>query len=323
MLIVEDAFFGEDELQPCLDYLAKAPWSFGWKSNLDVELCYGHWNTDITNTDRFNEKEVSALPQPFQTLWDKLKAVIPSAALVRCYANQHTFGTEGTIHTDTETDNQLTCVIYMNKEWSPYWGGETAFYDYDVTDIARSVLPKFGRVAVFSGNVPHCARALSRTCDSARMTLMFKFTVDPKAVLPTEERLYNFLRSIGAHKQPHKDGPLIGHLMRTYQLMVGMNLPEALCLGGGLHSVYGTSSYKKTTIPLDSTIVADTFGPEADRFARMFHDLKRPTDLMDGSTLAPEDLFAMRCIEVANLHDQNELQHYPHLVEFLNSHIQK
>jgi len=321
VLIVEDAFFDEAELQPCLDHLAQAPWTFGWKSNLDVELCYGHWNTDIANGERFNDQSVAdRLPPAFAALWDKLKDVFSSATLVRCYANQHTFGTEGTIHTDTPNDNQMTCVIYMNKDWSPYWGGETCFYDYDVTDVTRSVLPRFGRVAFFSGNTPHCARSVSRTCDKARMTLMFKFMIDPKEVLPAEERLHNFLRQIGAHTKPHKDGPLIGHLMRTYQLMVGMGLPEELCLGGGLHSVYGTSSYKNTTVPLDSTLVADTFGAEVDRFARMFHALKRPDDLKDGSPLAEADLFAMRCIEVANLHDQDELKYFPHLVEFLSQH---
>lgn len=320
MLIVDDKFFTEAELQPCLDWLGAAPWSFGWKSNMDVALCFGHWNMDIANGERFNDQDVATrLPPAFDVLWKKLAANIPSATLVRCYANQHTFGTEGTIHTDTETDNQLTCVVYMNKDWSPYWGGETAFYDHDVTDIVKSVVPKFGRTALFSGNIPHCARAVNRICDSARMTLMFKFTIDPKAVLPTEERLYNFLRQIGAHQKPHKDGALIGHLMRTYEQMVGLGLPEALCLGGGLHSVYGTSTYKNAPLTMDSTVVADTFGAEADGYARMFHNLKRPDDLKDGSPLAPADLYAMRCIETANLYDQNELHYYPHLVEFLKT----
>jgi hypothetical protein len=321
LLLIEDQFFSEDELQPCLDWLNKAPWTFGWKSNIDVDLCYGHWNVDVADGGRFNEKEMAdRLPEAFSVLWDRLQEVVPSASLVRCYANQHTFGIEGTIHTDTAHDNQMTCVIYMNKNWSPYWGGETSFYDYDITDVMRSVLPRFGRMVLFSGNIPHCARAVSRTCDKSRMTLMFKFTMDPKEVLPTKERLHNFLRQIDAHKKPHKDGPLIGHLMRTYDLLVKMRLPEELCLAGGLHSVYGTSTYKNVTIKEDSTLVADTFGPVVDRFARLFHSLNRPNDLKDGSYLSPADLFAMRCIEVANLQDQNELQHFPHLVAFLNEH---
>jgi hypothetical protein len=175
-------------------------------------------------------------------------------------------------------------------------------------------------MALFSGNIPHCARAVSRTCEKARMTLMFKFTMDPKEVLPVKERLYSFLRKIGAHKKPHKDGPLIGHLMRTYDTLVEMRLPEELCLAGGLHSAYGTSTYKNASLEDDSTLVADAFGPVVDRFVRLFHSLKRPDDLKDGSYLSPADLFAMRCIEVANLQDQDELQHFPHLMAFLKEH---
>lgn len=323
MLIVDDVFFTEAELDPCLAYLKKATWSFGWRSNATAEVCYSHWNADISKTGRLHEEDVThTLPPEFEPLWAKLKLAFPSATLVRCYANQHTFGTEGMIHTDTENDSGMTCIIYMNEEWSLYWGGETTFYDQDMTEIAKSVVPKYGRAAVFSGNIPHCARSVARTCDKARMTLMFKFIVDAKEVIPPEERLYNFLRKQGAHKANHKDGPLLGHLMRTYELMKAMGLAHDLCLAGGLHSIYGTQYFKEKTLPLTSTDVADAFGEEADRLARLFCSLNRPDDLKEGSSLNPEDLFAMCCIEVANLQDQDLLKYQPHLIEFWQKHTQ-
>ena len=320
MIVVTDDLFDAGDLEACSAWLSNANWSYGWKSNMDIG--YGHWNTDITRTGVNNNIDVSdRLPAVFQPVWSKLKEQYPDAVLTRCYANQHTFGTEGYIHTDTERKEDHTCVIYLNKDWVADWGGETAFFNNDKTEILSSVLPKFGRTAVFSGNIPHCARGVSRVCNRARMTLMFKFSINPQDYYPSEARLKEFLLAIGANQKPHKNGSLMDHLMRTFMLMKSANLMDDLCLAGGLHSVYGTSSYKNGCLLEDSTLVADTFGGDVDYLVRLFSGLNRPDDLKDGSKLSDRNLFFMRCIEVANLYDQGELHLYPHLQEFLNKYM--
>jgi hypothetical protein len=61
------------------------------------------------------------------------------------------------------------------------------------------------------------------------------------------------------------------------------------------------------------------FGAEVDRIARLFSTVDRPSSLEspDGS-LNETDLFLLRCIECANLYDQDELDPavYPNLCEF-------
>lgn len=322
MIIVNDQLFDQDDLKLCLSWLMNTGWSYGWKSNSDVN--FGHWNTDITRTGVNNNIDATdRLPEVFLPIWAKIKAQYPKAVLTRCYANQHTFGTEGYIHTDTNRKEDQTCIIYMNTEWDADWGGETAFFNNDKTEILKSVLPKFGRFVVFPGSIQHCARSVSRICNRARMTLMFKFSIDPQDHYSSESVLKNFLLRVGANQKPHKNGSLMDHLMRTFMLMKSVKLGDEVCLAGGLHSVYGTSSYKNSCLPTDSTLVADTFGVEVDRMVRLFCSLNRPNDLKDGSALPERDLFLMRCIEVANLYDQGELHLHPHLEEFLHKQRNK
>lgn len=320
MIKVKDDALTTEVLDAAYHHINSANWSYGWPSNTDIP--FGHWNVDFTRTPKNNPTDVSAtLPNEIVSVW---KAVNQSffngkAKLVRCYANRHTFGTEGYIHTDTTRKEDQTCVVYMDKEWDANWGGETAFYDKDVTEIVKATLPKYGRTVVFAGDIPHCAKPVTRICPKVRTTLMFKVTIDPKAVYQSEELLTDFLTEIGANAIPHKHGTLADHLIRTYHLLKAVGAGDILALAGGLHSVYGTSTFKYNLLAEGNRIVASRFGPEVDRIVRLFSAQNRPSSLEipDGS-LDDLDLFLLRCIECANLHDQNELNPtaYPNLHMF-------
>jgi len=314
-------------MAPIEQYLQAAPWSYGWKSN--HKYPYGHWNIDITKTAITNSVDVrNKLPEPFVPAWDKINTEIflDKAILTRCYSNRHTFGTEGYIHTDTERAEDYTAIIYMNKEWDANWGGETTFYNKEITGIIDAVLPSYARLVVFPGDVPHCARAVSRICPQVRTTLMFKASVNPKPMHQDESKLGQFLLDVGADKYKHKDGTLKDHLMRTFHALKSLKISHEICLAGGLHSVFGTAKYAQTPLPWESTWVADAFGAEVDRLVRMFCKLPRPECLESGetdSTLDPTDLFAMKCIEVMNLYDQGALSGYPKLQEFNRTVLSK
>ena len=208
--------------------------------------------------------------------------------------------------------------IYMDENWNYEWGGETTFYKNG--EIIKSVVPKYGRYVAFPGTVEHCAKPLSRVCPTVRTTLMFKASIDPKAVYPAEQLLADFLIEHGANKLPHKTGSLKDHLIRVYHILKTTGANDILALAGGLHSVFGTSTFRKTLLSQDSTVVNDTFGPEIDRIVRLFSSIDRPKCLEnpDGS-LNDVDLFLLRAIECANLYDQSELdaEKYPNLYEFV------
>lgn len=154
-------------------------WTFGWQSSKD-KTPFGHWNHDFLNTKRNNqhdcEADLLALLdlQPIQALWQYLKTThLPGHALVRCYANAHTFGVEGYPHVDSRKPGNYTTIFYINPIWKPEWAGETVFMN-DLGDIAHAVLPKPGRMVMFDGRIVHAARALTRICPAMRVTLMFK-----------------------------------------------------------------------------------------------------------------------------------------------------
>ena len=320
MLTVKDSLTSTRLLDMGKAYLDKAHWSYGWPSNTDMP--FGNWNADISHTGKENTVDVrDRLPHELIDLWDAVNDEMfgGQGTLVRCYANRHTYGTEGYIHTDTTREGDLTCVIYMDPKWDVNWGGETVVYNADRTEIIKSVIPQYGRAFAFSGNQPHCAKPLSRVCPTVRTTLMFKVLMDTSKLQADDEKLRDFLLEINAHQLPHKHGSLMDHLLRTYYILKGAGAEGGIALAGGLHSVYGTNAYKNNPLDVTDTRVADKFGPEVDLAVRLFHSIDRPNVLEnpDGS-LNEVELFILRCIECANLYDQEELDPrvYPNLHEF-------
>ena len=151
---------------------------------------------------------------------------------------------------------------------------------------------------------------------------MYKVTIDPKAMYDSETLLISFLKDIGADKLPHKSGSLYDHLLRTYHIIKSIGMNDILALAGGLHSVYSTNYYKTACLPFTSDRIAETFGPEVDRLVRLFCTIDKPNVLEnpDGS-LSELDLFLLRCIECANLYDQQALdpEKHPNLHKFVES----
>jgi len=152
--------------------------------------------------------------------------------------------------------------------------------------------------------------------------LIFKVTVDPKALYEAEALLVKFLEDIGANKRAHKNGTLANHLIRVYHLIKSSGMNDIVALAGGLHSVYGTNAFKDKVLEKSDTILKDTFGSEVDRLVRLFSEIDRPNVLEnpDGS-LSEVDLFLMQAIECANLYDQGELNpdKYPNLCKFVQN----
>lgn len=156
-------------------------WSYGWQSNRE-NTPFSHWNHDFLKTKGDNQENQEQLLLandalgPIRDLWLKLKADhLKDHALVRCYANAHTFGVEGYPHTDSRKPGNYTTIVYVNPIWKPEWAGETVFFN-DLGDIIHAVLPKPERITIFDGRIRHAARGLSRICPAMRVTLMFKTT---------------------------------------------------------------------------------------------------------------------------------------------------
>ena len=312
-----------ETLKACNDFIEKGVFKFGWRSHVDIP--FGHWNLEIAKGARDSRIDVTKeLPKEFKQLWDHINQTQfgGKAYPTRCYANKYTFGTEGFIHSDTDMDDSVTALIYLTPDWKSDWYGETTFYTKDKQEIIQAITPKYGRLAVFPGCVFHAGRAVSKLCPKEKTSLIFKAILpeeDAKEIKDkVEDKLFKFIEESGAFDNPHKYGSLGHHLMRCFYLLREYNAGDVLSLAGGLHSIYGTNAYKKKTLPWNSTLVSDLFGPEVDKLARLFSKINRPWALENpDGTLDANDLFMLRCIECVNLYDQQELDsRFPNLKEF-------
>ena len=190
-LTIEDVFDHETHLE-VFSYLTLPTWAFGWKSNAKSDQ-YCFWHKHFAGNTRPDHLDPEGIGKQFPCdkdlqksaplifdLWRRLSAgPLCGNALMRCYANGFTYGSDGTLHRDSTTDRSVTAVYFSNIDWSPNWGGETVLFNDTKTDIVASIYPRPNRLLVFSGSIPHVARGVSRSCPVMRITLMFKMELIP------------------------------------------------------------------------------------------------------------------------------------------------
>lgn len=152
-------------------------WQWGWRSRL-AEARY--WHHELSGggkaTVEDNAETVRRHPtQAFARYVDWLRSeVVPAETrLLRLYFNAHTFGTDGSPHTDAERDNEVTLVLFMNQIWRAEYGGETVIFDA-AGEIERSVMPKPNRLLTFPSNRLHGPRPLSKLFLGLRVVFVAK-----------------------------------------------------------------------------------------------------------------------------------------------------
>ncbi|AJW98260.1 2OG-Fe(II) oxygenase [Burkholderia gladioli pv. gladioli] len=110
-------------------------------------------------------------------LWNVLKAgPLAGHEPLRVYANAHTYGVEGYVHTDSDdAENYFSTIYYAHPVWHRNWGGETVFYSRtEANAIIDTVYPEPGMAVTFPGAIPHCAKGPTRDCIDLRVTVVIK-----------------------------------------------------------------------------------------------------------------------------------------------------
>lgn len=323
--------FPEDLLKRVKSTINSVPWRYGWASDRNIE--FTHWNYDFASAGADNgldraDRLKGAIAEAWQYLQDNY---LGPQALLRCYTNSHTYGVEGYPHTDSKRSADHTIVIYMTPDWQLKWGGETMVYEGD--KIIHAELPHYNNAIIFPGAALHCARAVTRICPAQRITLMFKFAAH--GVDPLRDRIQQLLESVNADKIRHKNGKLINHLLRCYDLARANGHGDTVASVVGLHSIFGTNIFQHQTLkPEDRQRVVDTVGEEATALIELFRDVKRPStlefalargslnvELNDDRQLAltQNQLNTLCAVEAINLADQKSLKNYPKIKEFLRN----
>ncbi len=291
---------------------------YGWHSNR--EFTFSHWDHAFSSLVAASKNRAYVrheLPSPVLKLWESFQPnVLPEhPVLIRCYANGYTFGNDGYIHQDSNAAEDMTAIVYLNRNWNPNWGGETVLLDKD-GEISRAILPRWGRLITFPSTSLHVGRGVSRICPQLRTVLVFKARPETGYTLDVDRAsLVELLVNIGADTRRHSQRMLIDHLLGTYDLLKKWGCERWICIGGGLHSIYGTNVFTMATLKEDSRqMLRERFGEEAECITWLFSCLDRPKAIEEGIgknrfdnsliDLSDKTLSALRLIEAANLIEQ-------------------
>ena len=80
------------------------------------------------------------------------------------------------IHVDAPRKGmEKTMLVYPNLEWGLNHGGETVFYEEDQTEMVYLNPYVPGRICIFDGSIPHCAKPQALIGPKYRFTIAIKF----------------------------------------------------------------------------------------------------------------------------------------------------
>ena len=161
-------------------------WRYGWKASTTQTnhfFWHSHFagdNGDGGEADCEVELHDRVLVAPVLELWQLIKESIGEGHVpVRVYANGHTYGCDGHVHTDAERGGHYTSLYYAHPQWDQNWGGETLFFNEARDQIRHCAFPKPGRLVHFSGTIPHAARSPARDCPALRAVIVIKSYCPP------------------------------------------------------------------------------------------------------------------------------------------------
>lgn len=91
------------------------------------------------------------------------------------------------------------------------------------------------------------------------------------------EKAVQFLQANGCREIPHANGKnLLEHLLATAELLHSWDLSDSVVLAGMLHSVYGTSAFKRPQVlKIERDVVLQNFGQECESLVHLFSILDR------------------------------------------------
>lgn len=98
-------------------------------------------------------------------------------------------------------------------------------------------------------------------------------------------KLTDYLVALGTDSVPHSSTPFLAHLIGVYRDLKTWGVPERVVLAGLFHSIYGTETFQRFSLPLEKRAeIRELIGEEAERLAYINCALTR--DSIDGSALA-------------------------------------
>jgi len=172
IIIMDEAFkFGEHHA--LYDICMSLKYSCTSYSNFDIQdITDKRMRADLTQDDNlcniiFNDYRIKQFQQFIKP---------DEYSYSHAYVNLGLVNDSHEIHVDGTTPGQvMTMLIYPNTEWELNHGGETVFYKEDRKEMVYLNPYKPGRICLFEGSIPHCAKPQALIGPKYRFTIAVKF----------------------------------------------------------------------------------------------------------------------------------------------------
>lgn len=164
-IIVQDNFLNQVELRKCEDIINANTWKWGHSSSgkyTDTPF----WSMDLIDNEYFSKDITNIIEKHFSKKFQ----------VNRLYANAHTYGQDGSYHTDNDKENCYTFCLYFSnikEEYVETAGGHLFFKFPDLT-YKICYEPKYNRGILFPSNYEHKATSFSRYIMDLRICVAWK-----------------------------------------------------------------------------------------------------------------------------------------------------
>jgi len=175
---VFDNVFAEDDAQIIHDTMSEKSFSWHYYHKSDKKNDIYHWH----KLGGKNEKELIengfdwVMPMWHHIMYKyELDDIYGINTFRRIYFNAHTYGIEPLPHRD---DGDFTMIYYPDMKWKKDWGGGTAIWKEDTTEIEKHVDYTGNRLMIFPAKRLHQALPINLGCYRLRTCMVFKVYLD-------------------------------------------------------------------------------------------------------------------------------------------------
>ena len=167
LLEVEDSKVNFCQQEYIFGFCKNSKYTFGHSSSTN-SADMSRFVCSLTN-EEFKQLELSDILDDIAD-----KHGLGNLEILRSYINVYNMTTHLSAHSDDQQDDTFTFLYYANPIWHPDWGGETVFYDEKQEEIIQSVIPKAGRISVFTSTIPHASRPPTISAQQQKFTVAIK-----------------------------------------------------------------------------------------------------------------------------------------------------
>lgn len=165
-------FLGETELNGFEHFCGNYVWELEGYSHTTDKL---FWKKDLWGSKC---GYCEPIEQTFRTKIESSLGI--KVQTEKLYLNGQAHGQCGSIHSDLledsdPNDQYITAVYYVNKHWSPEFGGFTVVIDKN--DLMHIVYPKPNSIVIFDSGLSHVGLEPTMHCKDQRVTLAHKMKI--------------------------------------------------------------------------------------------------------------------------------------------------